>query len=77
MNIFEKLQKKILLLKEGAIVGLIIGLLIFFFRAYLGFLIDLINSWWGPFTTTQLFIVILYLCMSAGIIFDFLYKPKK
>ena len=76
-KVIKRIKKEILLLKEGAIIGLIIGIFIYLIREQLPWLINKISLWWGPFTETQLLLVIVYLSVSAGVIFDFFYKPKK
>jgi hypothetical protein len=71
----KDVKKQIWILKEGAVVGLIIGLVIYFLKV--SFITNALDSWFGPFTRSQLLFVLLYVCVSLGIIFDAVYKPKK
>jgi hypothetical protein len=65
------------LLKEGASIGLIVGLLVYAFKSNLGFIINQINSWFGPFSDTQLLWVLLYLGVTIGIIIDYAFVSPR
>ena len=71
----KKVRKELWLLKEGAVVGLGIGLLIYYLP--IPSILIFVDDWFGPFASNQLLLATLFLTVSAGIIFDFFYKPEK
>jgi hypothetical protein len=66
---------RIWLLKEGAVIGLIVGLIVYYlkFNLFLGRM----QAWFGPLNESQLLITTLFVCVSLGIIIDAIYKPNK
>ena len=70
----KDIKKQVWILKEGAVIGLLIGLAIYFLK--ISFITNALDSWFGPFSRSQLLFLIMYVSVSLGIIFDAIYKPN-
>jgi hypothetical protein len=75
MTALKDSLKEIWLLKEGAIIGLVIGLVLYFLNVQP--VLIFIQTWFGPFGGTQLLVTTLFITVSLGIIIDAIYKPNK